>query len=655
MDRHLFNTRKTRLWALLPLITLIWHGYYTVGLHPHYLLFVCYASNLLLVIGMVVGSGLLVGTSFGWILIALPLWLYDAVLNSNWQISGIAFHMAGVFVGGLAIKDYRMPKYTWCAGLGLGILLQFLSGRFTEESLNVNAAFRVYDGWEGTFSNYTIYILTMVFGFGVFFIVLTWFNNRFLFKSAFLMKEINRTKSICPQCLKVIPSIVYEKDNQIRMRKQCQEHGEQDVLISSSIEWFHRAMESYPYEQESDNHHNSLIRGCPYRCGPCPEHSRPMYLPVVPVTSACNLDCPVCYTHNKNVDPYHMTREEFASILSQMYENDPRMQIINFTGGEPLIHPHFCDLVEMCREAGVHRITISTNGLRLLEDESLLDRLTEMGARIVFSFNSFKPEPYQITAGTELLDKKLRILRLLEKYKPSTTLLTVAARGVNDRELGDIVSYVLASDFIVSSEIHTITFTGQNAERFNRSTRLTIPDVIGRIVEEIPEIGIDDFIPSSCAHPLCYSTCYLMEISDSSFVPFTGFIRQEDLQRMLSDSLYMEPSQVTEDVLKDTINDIWSQKERSEKDHQIIEALRYLLDSMFSPRDIDVIARQRIAERSIKAIYIHSHMDEENFDVERVQQCSVAVADGKGGQIPTCSYNIVYRARDPRFCSGLSD
>jgi len=60
--------------------------------------------------------------------------------------------------------------------------LQFLARLFTDEKLNINAAFRVYDGWEGLFSNYRIYFLTMLVSFGLFFVMLTYLSNRFFYR-----------------------------------------------------------------------------------------------------------------------------------------------------------------------------------------------------------------------------------------------------------------------------------------------------------------------------------------------------------------------------------------------------------------------------------------------------------------------------------------
>jgi uncharacterized radical SAM superfamily Fe-S cluster-containing enzyme len=464
------------------------------------------------------------------------------------------------------------------------------------------------------------------------------------------MEEIDQTQGLCSRCLQVLPAKIFKTGSRIVLEKVCPVHGKEQTLISSDALWYERIMR-YPAVLSSPASAQSpSAKGCPLDCGYCPAHDQRVYLPVVPITSACNLDCPVCYTINKNRNSYFMSRDEFATILGQIRANDPEMQIINFTGGEPLIHPHFCELVEMCREDGIHRITISTNGMRFLEDPELLPRLTDLDTRIVLSFNSFNPGPYQVTAGRDLLEKKIRILSLLEKYKPSTTLLTVVAAGVNDHEIGDIVRFVLESDFIVSSEIHTVTFTGQSMGRFDASTRLTVPDVLDRIIEKNPFVSKQAFLPSPCAHPMCYSTCYFLKLENGRVVPFTDFLAEKDMLRALTGHLYMEPTLNTEEVLKEAVNVLWSSSEQTEKGEQILMTLRALLNDMFGSRGMDFSARQQRAEKTLKAVYVHSHMDAANFDIARVRQCCVAVPDGQGGHIPTCSYNTIYRAKDPRFC-----
>ncbi len=464
------------------------------------------------------------------------------------------------------------------------------------------------------------------------------------------MDVINSTQGLCVECHEVVAARICRSGDRLVMEKDCPTHGLSEVVISSDPAWYERVMSFETRIEKPESVSKPSRSGCPLDCGFCDDHQQRMVLPVVPVTSACNLNCPVCYTINKNTRPYLISREEFRRILTQIREAGPEMQLINFTGGEPLMHPEFAELVKMCRDEGIHRITISTNGLRFLENEALLERLAELGARIVFSFNSFRREPYIATAGKDLLEEKLKILALLEKHKPSTTLLSVVGLGINDREIGDIVAYVMESDFIISSEIHTVTFTGQNVGRFAQSTRLTIPDVIAGIVRNNPDIRMDDFLPSPLAHPLCYAVCYLLKTENNGSVPFARFMKNEDISRILRRSLYMQPDLETEEVMNDVLNDVWSRELGGETEARVIRQMRSMLEEIYPAGPIDYMTRQRRAEQFIKAVYIHSHMDAANFDVQRARRCCVAVPDGNGNCIPTCTYNNIYRARDTRFC-----
>ena len=145
MTKSFFNVAQNPLWALPPSIALIWHSIYTVKyLHPHYLFFVCYSANLLLILGILFQSALLLGTGFGWSLIGLSLWLYDASLSSDWEVSAICFHLFSTIVGAMAMRSFRLPKYTFLFALFVALVLQLAARYFTDESLNINAVAFIY-------------------------------------------------------------------------------------------------------------------------------------------------------------------------------------------------------------------------------------------------------------------------------------------------------------------------------------------------------------------------------------------------------------------------------------------------------------------------------------------------------------------------------
>jgi uncharacterized radical SAM superfamily Fe-S cluster-containing enzyme len=463
-------------------------------------------------------------------------------------------------------------------------------------------------------------------------------------------RSLSRTTSLCIACKQGIPAEIVELDGKVLMRKRCPRHGPQEVMIASDAAWYHRTLAFGAVLKPPAHVKNEVKTGCPYDCGACSSHQQSVYLPVIPITSACNLDCPICYTINKNEGAFHMSPEEFAATLEVIRRNDPEMKIVNLTGGEPTRHPQLTRLVRLCHEAGIHRVTISTHGLTFLHDEAMLQELAELRARIVLSFDSFEDKVNKRMIGANVFSAKMRVLDQLAKHNVDTTLIPVLALGVNDHEVGRLIDLALERENIRSLEIHTMTFTGQGGTGFDAKSRITAPDVLRHIESSTAgAIRMDDFVPSPCAHPLCYQTCYLLQTNAGRFVPFARFMSKENIRELLTDNLYIEPGEKMERVLEGVIGDLWSAEIPSETAQEVLATLKKLIQQLFPSRPMPYADQQILAERASKAIYLHSHMDEGNFDSDRIRQCCVGVPSADGGNVPTCSYNILYRARDGRF------
>jgi len=462
--------------------------------------------------------------------------------------------------------------------------------------------------------------------------------------------RLRSTTSLCAACRRSVPAEIWRSGGAVVMRKRCPEHGAAEVVVSSSAAWYQEVMAAPP-ELTRPAPVTAVAQGCPFDCGPCASHEQTLHLPIVPITSACNLDCPICYTHNKNAGAYHMSEGELGAILGHLRRAAPERRIINLTGGEPTQHPAFERLVELCQAEGINRITISTHGLRFLKDEALLERLARLDARIVLSFDSFKPEVNREMLGGELAGAKLKVLALLEKHGVATTLLPVLARGSNDDEAGAFVDLALRKDFIRSVELHTMTFTGQGGQSFDRRARYTTYDVLADLERQTGgRLRVSDFVPSPSAHPLCYLVTYLLRLDDGRWLPFPRFMERADLRALLAGALYLEPSRAVEQQLGDVINRLWSGEIACDDAPAVLATLRGLLARMFAP-GLAPIERMRIGEHSSKAIYVHSHMDEETFDTDRIRQCCVGIREPDGTNIPSCAYNVLYRNRDARFAT----
>jgi hypothetical protein len=464
------------------------------------------------------------------------------------------------------------------------------------------------------------------------------------------------TKSLCSTCKKSVDAKIHFEDDKVFFDKYCPAHGHEKVMVASSVEWYLDALSFVAPATPPRGEAKPVKAGCPFDCGPCKSHQQKAFMPVVPITSACNLDCPICYTVNKNDDAYMLSKESFQQMLDHLVSQHDEIDIINFTGGEPTMHPDLPELLRMSRRAGIQRLTVSTNGLKL-KSEDYVKELADCEARIVLSLDTFDDETDKKLLGATTVKRKLEVLDLLEKHDVTTTILPAIAAGLNDKDVPALLELVLQRKNVCSLEMHTLTFTGQGGVGFERSARITTPD-LHAIVEKATagRIGPKDFVPSPVAHPHCYSIAYLLVLDGDApsltegYVPFTRFMPRARVFDLLSDSLYMQPREKVERYLAEAIDDIWARADEIPEAERLLATLKRLIQEMFpSSGAIPLGERQKIAERATKAIYIHSHMDEENFDVSRIMKCSIGVPESDGSNIPTCSYNVLYRERDPRF------
>lgn len=465
------------------------------------------------------------------------------------------------------------------------------------------------------------------------------------------MNVLYTTTSLCRSCKNALPAeVVSSAEGEVFLRKTCAEHGEQVVKLSTDVNWYSRTRAEDLRLVAPQGNLRPVEHGCPFDCGPCEQHQQTVRLPVVTITSACNLDCPICYVHNKNQDPFHMPVGDFERILTHLKREHGEIDIVNFTGGEPLLHPEFSEFLRLAREASVHRVTICSNGIRLARDEELVKRLADAGARVALSFDTFdKAVDYELQ-GAKLIELKLRCLELLDKHGVDTTLIPVMTKGLNDHEIGRILELALKTRCVRHVEVHTITFTGQGGTNFSREGRISMVEVLDQIAATTHGLlGREDFVSSPCAHPLCYQIAYLLlDPEGGAPIPFTRFLPRETVRACLSERLYLEPSRQMERALLEAIDRLWASE--SEEGARTIRILKQLLANLF-PRDRSMTSREalRVSELASKAVYVHSHMDEETFDTERIVSCCDSNCYADGSTIPVCAYNVLYRDKEEHF------
>ena len=89
-------------------------------------------------------------------------------------------------------------------------------------------------------------------------------------------------------------------------------------------------------------------------------------MPNIALLNYCNLNCPYCFANDfiETDEQQIMTVENFNKILSFLFA-ETAFEKIGIIGGEPTLHPHFKDFIEILKKSFNGKITVFTNGIEL--------------------------------------------------------------------------------------------------------------------------------------------------------------------------------------------------------------------------------------------------------------------------------------------------
>jgi len=472
------------------------------------------------------------------------------------------------------------------------------------------------------------------------------------------MAVIKETKTICPECFKVLDATIFEKDNKVYIKKECPEHGKFQDVYWSDYEQYQRAER---FRCEGDGLRNPRTEtklDCPFDCGICPQHKSHTALAIIDVTNRCNLRCPVCFANAAAAGyVYEPSKEEIIGMLQNFRRNDPvPPPALQFSGGEPTIRQDLFELIRAAKELGFHHVEVNTNGLRLAQSVDYCRGLMEAGMSTLYlQFDGLTSEVYKFTRGTDLLDIKMKAIEnCREAGLESIVLVVTLIKGVNDHQLGNIIRFAIQNfDLVRCVNVQPVSLCGRLPEQERAKMRITIPDFM-RLCEEQTEgkIKVSDFYPvptvvpisravgaiknkryvEFTAHPHCGMATYVF-IEDGEIVPITRYGNVEKFMRTM-EKVYEE-----------------ARKGHGKRARlRLIGVLRHIKFGLLRKYLLPILrtgSYESLGKLHRKMMLISSmhFMDPYNFDLERVQRCCIHYAVPDGRIIPFCTMNSIHRPK----------
>lgn len=134
----------------------------------------------------------------------------------------------------------------------------------------------------------------------------------------------------------------------------------------------------------------------------------------IELTHHCNFHCKHCYNESSKLQNNHANKNDLIKFLNTLEHNG--VQIIEITGGEPLTHPAFNEVVEHCLKT-FQLVTVITNGSLIKKENieifskykdkiALQIALNGVDSLYVDEFAGLKGAFEKIKEGIELINEK---------------------------------------------------------------------------------------------------------------------------------------------------------------------------------------------------------------------------------------------------------
>lgn len=438
------------------------------------------------------------------------------------------------------------------------------------------------------------------------------------------------TRSICPECRKVIDAKILLRDNKVYMRKRCPDCGPFEALAYGDAEAY-VSLSRYNKPGTIPLAFNSELRhGCPHDCGLCPDHQQHACVGIIEINSACNMDCPLCFA---SAQPgFNLTLEEVEQILDDYVRAEGNPEIVQFSGGEPTVHPRIIDFVRAAQARNIPFVMINTNGKRIAKDDRFLEQLSIVRPSFYFQFDGFERETYRLLRGQpDILEEKIRALDRLASVGLSVTLVPAIERGVNEHEVGRIIDFAIQHPAVRGVNFQPAFHAGRHP-RHDPMRRMTIPDILALIEEQTTGKFLrSDFVPVPCCFPTCNAVTYAFVEGD----------KVTPLPRMVDVNDYLDyiTNRAVPDLgvkIKGALEGLWSSA-------SVAGSQKASDQAMISCQACGIPEGLTVGDlaQNMFMIMLQDFMDPWTFNQKNLMKCCKEFLLPGGKQVPFCAYNSV--------------
>src|SRR5260370_31679807 len=101
--------------------------------------------------------------------------------------------------------------------------------------------------------------------------------------------------------------------------------------------------------------------------------------------------------------------EEVEAMPDDVVRSAGTPEVVQFSGGEPTIHPQIIDFVKAAKARGIRFVMINTNGKRIALDDKFVEQLAEVKPALYFQFDGFERRTsFTLRGDAQIVEQRIR-------------------------------------------------------------------------------------------------------------------------------------------------------------------------------------------------------------------------------------------------------
>jgi len=447
------------------------------------------------------------------------------------------------------------------------------------------------------------------------------------------------TRSMCSTCGELCDAKIIIKGGSAFLLKRCLEHGEHMEVYEEDAGYvLGRHLYDKPGTAIKPDTRATL--GCPNDCGLCPDHEQHTCIGVIEVTQHCDLGCPVCYASaGAGAEAAGLPLERIDAMMDfYKVREGGKPEILQISGGEPATHPDIERILALAKRKRFKYLMLNTNGLRIAADPDFAEFLGTLtpGFEVYLQFDGMTDAVYQKLRGAKLLDDKRAAIANLARARLPMTLVATIARGVNDRQIGDIVRFGMETDCVRGVNFQPQAFFGR-APASDVKHRVTLSGIRREIERQTEGVFCaEDIVPLPCDVDRV-AVSYAIK-TDGRYVPVMRKVKLEGYLELIDNTMDFRAEDLVRNAVKSTLTRGVGCDCLRLKD-EIAELLPEGYLTWPAARRAEYI------DTNTFRITISSFVDRYDYDAKSIRKECVHIITPDLKRIPFSAYNMVHRGR----------